>query len=319
MAVPANTVQTYTQKGIREDLNDMIYDISPTETPFQTNIGTETSTNTLSQWETDALAAQNLANAQVQGDDAANDTQDSPALLGNYQQILRKVVGVAATTEAVKFAARKSEMARLIAKRGKEVKRDLEGIMLSNQIGVAGSAAVAGNLAGLLTWIRTNVATVGVGGANPPAPTLVPATGRTDGTQRVFSEALLKQAIQIGYDNGAEPNLIMVNSTNKQVASTFAGVATKTYYQSAVKETAVIGAIDTYVSDFGTFSFQVNRFQRTRDCFIIDPSMAKKMFLRPFSLQDLAKTGDSTKKLLVGEVTLKVNNEKALALVPDLI
>jgi hypothetical protein len=319
MPVPANTVQTFTQRVIREDLSDTISDISPTETPFFSNMGDDKATNTLSTWQIDALAAPDGNNAQIEGDDADNQAQDTPTQVGNYQQIMRKVIGVAGTTEAVNFAGRKSEQARLLAKRSKEIKRDAETIMLSNQIGVVGSASVARRMAGLGAWVRTNVAApLGAGGANPPAPTIVPLTARTDGTARAFTEALFKDAIQKCYTNGAEPTIAMVSVSNKAVASTFAGIATKTFYQSAVKESAIIGAADVYVSDYGTFSIMANRFQRTRDAWLLDMSFVKKCYLRRFKVEDLAKTGDSMKKMLIGEVTLKVQNEAALGLIPDL-
>lgn len=321
MAAPANTVQTFTQRVIREDLSDAISDISPTETPVFSNIGDDKASNVLSTWQTDALAAVNTSNAQIEGDDAANEAQDTPVQIGNYQQILRKVIGVAGTTEAVNFAGRKSEQARLLAKRSKEIKRDWEAIALSNQAGAVGSASVARTLAAMGSWVRTNVpTTLGAGGANPVVPTIVPAAGRTDGTPRAFTEALLKEVLQKMYTNGAEVEgaTVMTGVSNKAVASGFAGIATKTYYMQAAKPGVTVGAADVYVSDYGTVTFMANRFQRARDAWILDFSMLKKMYLRRFSVQNLAKTGDSEKKMLIGEVTLKMQNELAHGLVPDL-
>ena len=317
MAVPTNVVQTFTQKGLREDLTDMIYDISPTETPFSTNIGTAKSANTLSQWEIDILNAVNLSNAQLQGDDVTIDPGDTPSLRGDYQQILRKSVAVSNTAEAVVFAGRKSEFARLLAKRSKEIKRDLEGIFLANQAAVAPAAATAGLLAGMGAWVYSNT-DIGAAGANPPVPTLVPTTARTDGTQRAFSEVILKNVMQKCYTNGASPKMIMLGAANKQLTSTFTGVATKTFQTTAVEATAIIGAVDTYVSDFGILALMPNRFQRTRDAWFVDPEYAAKMFLRPFRMIDLAITGDSMKKVLIGEVTLQVKNEIAFGLAADL-
>ena len=51
MAVVANTFLTYDAKGIREDLSDLIADISPTQTPFQSNVGTREAENRYFEWQ----------------------------------------------------------------------------------------------------------------------------------------------------------------------------------------------------------------------------------------------------------------------------
>src|SRR5262249_52157800 len=100
--------------------------------------------------------------------------------------------------------------------------------------------------------------------------------------------------------------------------SGFSGVATKTFYQSAVEETAIIGAADVYVSDFGTLAIVPNRFQRSRDAWLIDPEYASIAYLRPFMTEALAKTGDAEKRMLLVEWGLKVHNEAAHAGIFDL-
>ncbi len=318
MAIVANTFQTYQAKGIREDLNNVISDISPEDTPFMSNIGRAGVSNTYFEWQQDTLATP-ATNAQIEGDDLTSFTAVVPTVrIGNYTQISRKDVIIAGTEDtAVDKAGRKSELAYQLAKKSKEIKRDMETMLLDNVAANAGTTSVARRTAGLGAWIRT-AQSIGVGGVAPSAPASAPLGTRTDGTQRAFTEALLKDAIQQSWVVGGAPKMLMVGAFNKQAASAFAGIATKTFYTSAVKVTAIIGAADVYVSDFGNLSIVPNRFQRARDAWLLDPEYAKLRFLRPFNTVELAKTGDAEKRMIIVEYGLEVTNEKAHAIVADL-
>lgn len=317
MAIIANTYQTYQAKGIREDLEDVIYNISPADTPFMSNIGRGKATATLHEWQTDALDAAVTTNQQIEGDDVGSFQAATPTVrIGNYTNISRKTAIVAGTMEAVNKAGRDREMALQLAKRSKEMKRDMETAMLANLGANAGATGTARVSASLLAFLKTNVSK-DAGGVNP-VWTTIPTDVRTDGTPRAFTEALLKTVLAACWTEGAEPKLVMVGASNKQTASGFSGVATKTYYQSAKVASAIIGAADVYVSDFGNVSIVANRFQRSRDALVIDPSMASVLFLRKPTTVELAKTGDAEKRMLLAEWTLKVHNEKAHGIVADL-
>lgn len=318
MPIIANTYQTYQARGIREDLSNVIYDISPEDTPIMSNIGRGKAMNTFYEWQTDVLAAATTSNAFIEGDDLTSFTAVSPTTrVGNYTQIVRKDVIVAGTTDAVDKAGRKSELAYQLAKRSKELKRDMEAIISSNQPAAVGTSSTARNTAGLGAWIRTNVS-FGVGGANPPAPAPAPGAGRTDGTPRVFTEPMLRDVVRLAWNNGGNPKTLFVGAANKQTVSGFAGIATKTFYQSAVKVSAIIGAADVYVSDFNTISVVPDRFQRSRDAWLLDEAYAEICFLRPFQTVELAKTGDAEKRMIIAEWGLKVTNELAHGLIADL-
>jgi hypothetical protein len=148
--------QTYTTIGIREDLADIIYSISPTETPFMSGVAKTKATNTLHQWQTDALAAV-AANAAVEGADISYGTMSPTVLETNYTQISTKGIQVTATNEAVTSAGRNNEMAYQVAKAAKELKRDMETALLSNVAKAAGDATTARKLGGAPTWYETNV------------------------------------------------------------------------------------------------------------------------------------------------------------------
>ena len=308
------TFTAHSAIGQREDLTDIIYDISPTETPFMSSIGKTKATAVYHEWQTDSLAAATTANAAVEGADATSATLSPTVRLGNYCQIVQKTVQVSGTLDAVNKAGRKSEKAYQLAKASAELKRDLETILLANQGRSAGSSTTARKLGSLLSWIKTN-SDVGSGGADPAT---IGVSTRTDGTQRTFTEALLKTVVAEVFSSGGSPKIMMVGASGKQKVSTFAGIAAQRYMAPSNTPTTIIGAADVYMSDFGTMSVVPNRFMRVREALILDPEYAALAYLRPFQTNDLAKTGDSENTQLLAEVTLEVKNEAAHGIVADL-
>jgi hypothetical protein len=313
MAIVTNTFTRYSAIGIREDLSNVIYNISPEETPFISNIGRENVKNTYFEWQTDSLAAASASNAALEGDDVSSFTAVNPtARVGNYTQISTKNVVISGTLEALDKAGRRSELTYQLAKLGSELKRDMESALLANQSPVAGNTTTARRTAGLPAWLKTNVnkASDGVNNAGVSA--------RTDGTQRAFTETILKDIVSQVWTSGGTPKMLMVGAFNKQAASAFAGIATRYRDVPAGQQAQIIGAADVYVSDFGTVNVVPNRFQRARDGFIIDPDYASMAILRPIQQMELAKTGDAEKRLMLVEYGLKVNNEAAHGMIADL-
>jgi hypothetical protein len=315
MALITNTFTTYSAVGLREDLSDIIYNISPTETPFMTAIAREKATAILHEWQTDALETPNGNNAKIQGDDISSFDAVVPTVrLGNYTQISAKTVVISGTEEAVDKAGRKSEKGYQIAKKGKSLKRDIETILLSNQArtnGTVGSAPA--KCASVLAWIKTNVANIQAGGANPAGDG---TNARTDGTTPILiTETMLQTALASVWTNsGDEPDFVLVNSSLKQGISTFSGNNTR--YVNAEEE-KLVNSIDVYVYDFGTVEIKADRFMRQRDTLIINSDLWGLAWLRPIALTDLAKTGDNEKAMILGEYTLTSRNEAGSGLVAD--
>lgn len=302
-------------RGLREDLADVIYNISPTDTPFQSSVGRTKATAVYHEWQTDSLAAATTNNAAVEGADASDATLSATTRLGNYTQILQKTIKVSGTLDAVNKAGRKSEKAYQLAKASAEIKRDLETILLANQGQSAGSSnSSARKMGSLLSWLKTNTQVVTA--ANNP--TTIGVSTRTDGTQRTFTEQLLKDAVADVYESGGNPKVLMVGPSGKQKVSSFAGIAAQRFMAPSNTPTTIIGAADVYMSDFGTMSVVPNRFMRSRDALVLDPEYAAVAYLRPFQTNELAKAGDSDKTQLLVECTLEVKNEAAHALIADL-
>jgi hypothetical protein len=308
------TYTAHTAIGQREDLTDIIYDISPTETPFMSSIGKTKATAVYHEWQTDSLAAATTANAAIEGADATSATLSPTVRLGNYTQIIQKTVQVSGTLDTVNKAGRKSEKAYQLAKASAELKRDLETILLANQGRSAGSSTIARTMGSILSWIKTNSDKASDGSD----PATIGVSTRTDGTVRTFTEALLKTVVSEVFVSGGSPKILMVGALGKQKVSSFAGIAAQRYMAPGNTPTTIIGAADVYMSDFGTMSVVPNRFMRARDALILDPEYAALAYLRPFQTNDLAKTGDSENTQLLAEVTLEVKNEAAHGIVADL-
>ena len=310
MAQPTNTFDTYDSVGEREDLSDVIYSIAPTDTPFISSAAKTKATAVLHEWQTDSLAAAVTNNAVIEGDEATLDASTATVRLSNSSQIMDKTVVITGTQESVDKAGRASELAYQIAKRAKELKRDMEATVTGNIAENAGNSSTARKMGTLGAWIATNDV-FGSGGGSGSAGN----TARTDGTQRAFTEAQLKSVIKSCWNEGGEPSMIMVGPFNKQKLSGFTGNSTRF---DAGADATLYTSVDVYASDFGQLQVVPNRFSRDRDAYVLDMNFFAMAFLRDFTMHELSKTGDSEKRQLLVEATLESRNEKASGLVADL-
>lgn len=320
MAQLATTFSTYDAKGIREELSDLIANISPTDVPFQSNIGSEPTGNTFFEWQTDSLAAASTSNHQIEGDDLGNTYTAITATtrIGNYASILRKDGLVSRTQRTANTAGRQDEFAYQVMKKSKEIKRDWEAILLDNNAAVAGNDTTARETAGLPAFLKTNTNYYTTDGLDPNWATQ-PTGARSDGTTRAFSEAILKDVIKQVYDSGGEPSILMVGSFNKQAASAFTGISANRWQTGGGAEAAaIVGAVEVYVSDFGEIRIVPNRFQRARDAFVIDPDGIRTRVLDQYQLHEMAKTGDGDKFMITMEAGLQVDNEAGQGIAADL-
>ncbi len=321
MAQVANTYSSYDAAGNREDLIDKIFDISPVDCPVTSAIGSSKAKAKKHDWQIDILATATANNAAVEGDDYAYTAPDATTVVSNYTQIFRKTFLVSGTQESVDSAGRASEVGYQAAKKAKEIKRDLEASVCSNNASVAGNDTTARKMGGLRAWIASNDV---LGASGSPASGGFSSgivTAATDGTARAFTKTLLDTAIKSAYDNGGEPNMLSLGSTNKQVFSGFmadSAVAQQRTNISGSKQAVINAAADIYISDFGEIAVKANRFQRARDALLIDPEYASVAVLRKMVVDKPAKTGDAIKYAMIHECTLRVDNEAAHACVADL-
>lgn len=312
MAQPTNTYDSYDIKGLREDLQDMIYDISPEETPFYTKCPKVKAKSTYHEWQTDALR-DSAANAHIEGDDTAAEARVSTVRLGNRTQIFKNAVVIPDTDEGLDKAGRAREMAYQVLKIAKEQKLDIEKALFDNNAAVTGSSSVARELAGVPTWLATNSAR-GVGGANPVGANGTAAA--TDGTQRAFTQGLFDGVMQSIWEGGGKPDSVYLSAFQMNIALGFTGNNNQRSNITASDE-KVIKHMAVYVTPWGTVEFMPTRENRSRDVFIMQDDMWAVGVLRPTRNAELAKTGDSTKRQVITELTLVCKNEKASGTVAD--
>jgi len=331
MAVPANTRTTYGAVGIREDLSNVIYNISPTDTPFMNGAGRDSAKSTYFEWETDVLASA-ADNFQLEGNDLPSTAVVEPSRVGNYMQISAKAIQSSGTAEAVDFAGRKSTQAYRMAKAAKELKRDMEKMLTQNTAAVVGNNTTPGT-GGQPTGDTRKTGSLGawVGGNSLHETTGTPTgaacggdgnDATTDsGTLRVISLTLIRQMIQKLFVAGSDADTIMVGPFNKEAISQLAGSSQLSPLRTAAnpeKQAHVVEAWDVYVSDFGNFKVMPNRFQRERDGWFLDWDFWAVSYLRPFHTLEIARTGDSKKQQLIVEYGLLSKNQNASGCIYDL-
>ena len=315
MAVPTNTFESFDSNSIKESFEDIIYNIAPADTPFMSGIGKINVPQTLHEWSVDALADAG-ANAQVEGDDYTAGSRSATVKLNNRTQISAKAVAVSGTIETVDQAGKGSELAYQLSKAGKELKKDIERAMVGIENAKAsGSSGTARESASLGTWYGGNIpgtstsaGNFSVGGTPSANPAGTGATAIAGGTNRTYTEALLKAGVLKAYQLGGNPEVVMMTPSHKQLASAFTGVSTA--YRDA-SSMSVIGAVDIYVSDFGELSFVANRLQNANRVDILQMDTWAMGTLRPFQTKELASSGDNEKRLLLCEWTLVAHSPNA--------
>jgi hypothetical protein len=311
----ADVFSTYDAVGNREDLANMIYDISPMATPFVSGIAKNNATATNHEWQTDSLASA-ANNAQIEGADSSTTVSSPTVRLGNYTQISSKTPQVSRTQRKVDSAGRGDEMDYQVMKMAKELKRDQEVALLANKAKVTGSEVLARQLAGAESWIADNVSL----GATGTAPTGDGSDTRGAGTARVLTESLVKNVLADCWNEGGEPDMIMCGSFNKQAFSSFVGGGASGPAQRTVNGDAsrVNTAVDVYVSDFGSLAIVPNRHMVQSSMLILEMDKWCLSTLTNFEETPLAKNGDSDRVLLLSEYTLEAKNAKSSGIVADL-
>jgi hypothetical protein len=314
MAQPTNLYDTYDTTGIREDLVDVIYNISPEDTPILSAIPRSIAKQTKHEWQIDSLAAA-ASNAVIEGDDATIDAATATARKQNFTQIMDKVIAVSGTQSSVDAAGRADEMAYQIAKKSKELKKDMELALSSATLAAVGTATAARTFGGLQCWIETNGSAGTSGTLSTGDGTDAPGAG----SNRAITEAILKETIQEVYTAGGDLDVLVVPPKVKQTISGFVGASSSNPRMFTSEDKTFGASIDVYVSDFGNLQIIPNRTMAGLEtCFLLQTDMAAAAYLRDFQVNDLAKTGDSEKKQLLVEFTLEVRNEAAHGILLDI-
>ena len=213
MAILSNTFRTGSAVGIREDLDDVVSRITPTDTPIYSMAEKETADQIHSEWEIDTLRAPGQ-NAQEEGDEYSFNAITPPVKVGNYSQIFRESWIISGSMEASKDAGRVQKRKYQKIKKGIEVRKDIEFAIITNTASVSGNTRFFGALP---SWLTTNVSR-GASGANGGFSQGTGLTvAETTGTQRAFSKTILDAVAQLGFNNGANFTDLVVSPYVKGV------------------------------------------------------------------------------------------------------
>lgn len=305
------STDTYDQIGIREELADVIYNISPEDTPFFSNAAKMDVDNTKFEWQTDSLAAVSTTVA-VEGADASFAPAAATTRLDNQTEIVTKTAITSGTLEATDRAGRAKEMAYQLVKRGKELRRDVEHHLVGiHNAKVAGTDSIARETASYVTWFGSAATTAGnlSVGAGGSAATGDGSNTPTVGTGRAFTETLLGSVIDGCWNEGGNPSIIMCGSFQKRVLNGFAGNADSRDVKAEGKR--IINAISVYESDYGAMSVVPNRFCKSTDVLVYDPDYWKIAVLRPMQSKEIARTGDAEKRQILMEYGLCAANAQS--------
>ena len=327
MAILTNSRSTFSAVGIREDLSNIIYNISPMDTPFLSMAGRGTCDNTLFEWQTDELATQ-AANQQLQGDVPDADAVVETVLGQNQTQISFKVVATTGTAEAVDFAGRRSSQAYQMAKRAKEIKRDMEFTLTGNSVRTVGGTSTAPKTACVQSWLGAKTtatsnlidggASTVIGLVNVSSSVYANGTAVKTGTSPTVqvTEAMNNLVVQRCYEAGGSPDTMFCKPDLKVRLSAIAGasLAEIRTVTKGDKMAHAVNAVDVVVTDFGTFKFVPNRFCDQGSIgiiYVMDWDYWSVNYLRPFQTLNLAKTGDNVKQMMLAEYGLEAKNGRA--------
>ena len=270
--------------------------------------------NTTFDWLVQELAAASATNYVAEGADASYATPTQAVRFSNVTQISQKDAAVSGTLDSVDTAGRDRETAYQKVLKGLELRRDIEKGLCSDNAKATGATRETANLS---SWI-TNVS-VGSGGA---APTGDGSDVPTGGTDRDLSLALIDAAHQAAYEDGGNPNMLVVSPAKKATFSDLSSgsVATNQIQYTAPREAAIVGSVSLYLSDYGELSVVIDRQMGNDRLYLLDSDYASVVTLpgRNFLVEDLAKTGDAAKFQVITEYGLKVSAPKAHGAVYDL-
>jgi hypothetical protein len=308
MAKVTNAFDTYSATSDREDLSNIIYNISPMQTPFMSSIGKRSIKNVVFDWQTEVLASP-VATGELEGFELSRSAAVGTTRVSNVAMISKRDATVSGSQEASDPAGKRSEMAHQLAIMSKALKRDMEEALCQKGAKTTGNASTARVTGGFESWITSNDSR-GSGGASTGG-----GAAPTDGTQRDLSETLLKDVLELCFQNGGEPSLAICGPHNKQVISGFTG---RSQARQMIDANTVEASVSIYSSDFGELKIVPSNRSRERSLLLVDPEYAKVSYLRDFKTVDIATIGDAVTKMIVVEYGLEVSNEAAHGVVADL-
>ena len=303
--------------GEREDLSDVITRIDPDETPLFSNMEKIATKGITHEYQVQELASAVDNNANNEGADYSYSNPTATTRLGNVHQIFVQAGSVSNTLDVVDKAGRDRETAYVKVLKGIEQRRDIEKTLCAS---VAKSASDPRKFGTIETWI-SNLSSAS------DATDITSFDGsavRTDGTGRALTLAQIDTVMQAVYEDGGNPDMLVVSPSKKATFSDLASgsVVTNQLHMTsnAPKEAIIIGSVSMYLTDFGTLNVVIDRQMQSDRVYLLDSEYLKMGALpgRSFSVSDVAPTGDATKFAVVSEMTFVPQAPKSMGAVYDL-
>jgi len=281
--VSTYALQTYQAIGNREDLLDIITDISPEETPMFTRFKKYKANAKYMEWQTDSLETA-ASNKAVEGADFSFSRPSVRTRTGDYTQIFANTYSVSSTQEATDTAGVSSEMAYQASKAMKEHKRDIEYALI-NETGSAGASGTARSLKGVPSWVSTN---------------------KTCGNSCALTETMYNTLLQDIWDQGGNPDVTYVNGWQKRKIS---GFSTENTRYISGEDKKLVNSVSVYESDFGLQTIILDRFVTASILLALQEDLWGIGVFRPSHNVKIAKIADAERAAIVGEYTLVSRNE----------
>jgi hypothetical protein len=317
---------------IREDVMNKIWDISKIPLPFTDLVGEDTHTNEYCEWTTDALAAPDTGNSNVDGADASGNDARTGLRVGNHSQISDKIVRVSFRADSSNVIGRAKELAYQLSRRQQELRRDVDAIALLNQASVADDGnTTAGKVGGLPSWLASHNYGGTAGGFSTSTGLTV---ARIPTANRAITETMIRTAVADIFQDGGDPTILMstvgvIGQISSYMFSSSARIATlMSDVEGSAAKAVAMGAVNVFVTDFGTLTFKANRLQPTHkdsggtvdvaDVFILSPEYLELSYIGGYKTEELGKTGLANNRQMSVDWSLKVLNEKAHAVIGDI-
>lgn len=309
------TYTSYSGKNIAEDVDGIINNIDPTETPLYSSLAKRKATNRKVEWLSDAIRPSNPLNSVAEGSNSVDTVLSSPKRVNNYVQEFQGVVNVSDIANMVNTIGYKEELGYKIGLEGKALKLDIEEAIVGNNASAPGVDGVSGGFfAGMESFISTAVSH-GVGGSTAGFDDdthLIAAP--VDGTVRDLTEELLLDTLQISHEAGGKPSKIIVPAGLKRAISRFSGDAVRNMQTKDRKVTNTVSIIE---GDFGVYEVMYHDRVRSSTVIAYDPALWELAVMQGFKQKDLPAAGSYQRKLLNTVVSLVCKNEKGNAKIAD--
>jgi hypothetical protein len=319
-------------KNIREDLGNVIFNVTPFMTPFTSGISQTKATADTHEWLTDTYADAVDTNASIEAQAATAPVTGvagtTRVRLGNFIQIADKTVTVTKKAEFMDRAGVPGkEMAYQLMKLGKELQMDVEkqtlgcyGAVSTKSQGDGANAGISGAFGSfIVTNQEANGGTENPGNAAGVGDgSTVPQVGPAD---VLIDQGKMDTLLDGVWNNSGDINSAKIMASAGTVSSlrnTLTGMADNVdanVNANATSGANIISRVAVYVSQFGPIAVVPNKHMPANTLYVVDYSTWGLAFAggKKIHTTDIATQTSAEQKLLECYYTLEARSEEANA------